>query len=380
MRQTLVLSLLIAAALAGVVSAQPGGGPPPAKVFVDAATIVEVDAYREATASLRAGRRAVVASRESGLVVAFDLNEGDAVRAGDVLARLDDDLLTMEVERARAQLESDRGLVREREAELENAQRDLARLESLSERGSARPVELDDARTETARAAAQLQQAEADLAAHVAELARAERRLRDATITAPFDGRVVATETELGEWLDAGGAVAEIIAIDTLECWLDVPETGISVVRDSAEPFSVRIDAFKRTVEAPVAAIIPDADPLSRLFPVRLTIDNSDGDLAPGMSVTGLVPTGVRGDALTVHRDSVRIDDLGEYVYVDRAGVAGVARVQTLYTVNDRVVIRPGDIRPGDRVVVEGNERIFPGQPLMILGEGAPADGARSAR
>jgi RND family efflux transporter MFP subunit len=349
------------------------GGPPPAQVYVDRARVMEVETRRETTGDLRPVRRAVVASREEGRVVEFDLREGQRVEEGDVLARLDDDLLRYEVDRARAQTTSDQGRIDERRAELENARRDLERLEDLSERGSARPVELDDARTETARIAAQLAQAEADLAVSRAELARAERRLRDATIRAPFGGRVVSTMTELGEWIDSGGSVAELITLDELEVWLDVPESALQLVRGSDVSLLIRVDALAIDLEAPVAAIIPDVDPLSRLFPVRVAIDNEDERLAPGMSVTGLTPTGVRGEVLTVHGDSVRVDDLGEYVYYDRGGVAGVARVRTLYRVGDRVVVRPGAIEPGDRVIVEGNERLFPGQPLTILGEGSPA-------
>jgi len=376
MRNALLVSFLALASAFPVL----GQGQPPAQVFVDAATREVVDSFRETTGALRPVRRAVVASREEGVVVFLDVEEGDHVSKGDVLARVDSDLLQIDLDRVRAELENDRGLVSEREAELENARRDLERLESLDQRGSARPVELDDARTETARLAAQLKQAEAMLTVDEAELARAERRLSDATITAPFDGRVVTIATELGEWIDSGGDVAELIAIDTLECWLDVPETAIASVREASEPVRVRIDALGRTIEAPITSVIPDADPLSRLFPVCLTIDNSEGQLAPGMSVTGLTPTGVQGEALTIHRDSLRVDDLGEYVFVDRAGVANVVRVHTLNASGERVVIRPGDIRPGDRLVVEGNERITPGQPLTILGERVPADTTRSAR
>lgn len=348
-------------------------GPPPAKVYVDAATEQTVDTYREVTGSLRPAKRSVVASREAGVVELLDLAEGDTVEAGDVLAVLDDDLLAFDVQRARAEVDRDQGLIHERTGDLENAQRDLARLESLRERGSATPVELDDARTTQARFTAQLAQAKADLAADSALLAAAERRLANATIRAPFGGRIVSKSTEVGEWIPVGGPVLELLAMDTVECWLNVPDTAVKELTPAGTSVRVRIDALERTIEARVAAVIPDADPLSRLFPVRLVLDNPDGTLAPGMSVTGLVPTGVPGVALTIAGDAVRFDELGEYVFVDRSGTAGVARVQTVYAVGDRVVIRPGALRPGDRVVVEGNERLFPGQPLIVLGENAAA-------
>jgi len=349
------------------------GGPPPASVYVDSARVMRVNTFREATGSLRPERRSLVASREEGRVLRFDIREGDRVEAGDTLAKLDDDLLRHAAEVARADVARDRGVVEERQAELENARRDLTRLQSLAAKGSARPVELDDAETAVTRARAQLRQAEAQLAADEAELATAERRLRDATIEAPFAGRVVSTNTEVGQWLDSGETVAELVALDVIECWLDVPESGVDELRASSEPVKIRVKALEREYVAPVASVIPDADPLSRLFPVLVLIDNEDGALAPGMSVTGLTPTGVRGDVLTIHQDAVRVDDLGEYVYYDQAGTAAVARVRTLYTVGDRAVIRPGAIREGTRVVVEGNERMFPGQPLEVLGEGSPA-------
>jgi RND family efflux transporter MFP subunit len=373
-------SLLVGLFTLAVASALGQGGPPPAQVYVDTARMMNVETRRETTGDLRAVRRAVVSSREEGRVASFDLREGDRIEAGDTLVKIDDELLRYEAERARAQVASDRGLIQERRAELENARRDLERLESLEERGSARPVELDDARTETARIEAQLAQAEADLAVSEAELARAERRLKDATITAPFAGRVVSRMTELGEWISAGGDVAEIVALDELEVWLDVPEGALELVRSSEQTIGIRVDALGETIEAPVTAIVPDVDPLSRLFPVRILIENGDERLAPGMSVTGLVPTGVRGDVLTIHSDAVRVDDLGEYVFYDRGGAAGVARVRTLYRVGDRAVIRPGEIEAGDAVVVEGNERLFPGQPITILGEGSPASRVSEGR
>ena len=350
-------------------------GPPPARVYVDAATIETVDTYREVTGALRPAQRSLVACRETGVVETFDVFVGDTVESGATLATLVDDILSLQVEQAEAQVESDRGLVEERKNDLARAERDLARLTAMAERGSAKPVELDDARTDTAKFTAQLAQAEADLAANSAALDVAKRRLYNATIRAPFTGRVVAKHTEVGQWLPAGGDVVELLALRTLECWLNVPESAVTALAAHDAPVRVRIDALGRSVEAPVAAIVPDADPLSRLFPVRLMIDNPDAALSPGMSVTGLIPTGVAGQAMTIAGDAVRVDELGEFVFVDRGGTAAVVRVRTVYTIGDRAVIRDGALQEGDRLVVEGNERLFPGQPLTIMNDQPRGDG-----
>jgi membrane fusion protein (multidrug efflux system) len=86
------------------------------------------------------------------------------------------------------------------------------------------------------------------------------------------------------------------------------------------------------------------------------------------MSVVGLVPTGVRDESLTVPQDAVLRDDAGEYVYVDGGGRAAVVRVETLFSVDDRLVVRSTGLQPGARVVVEGHQRMFPGQPLEPVG------------
>ena len=370
--------------------AQPGGGPPPQNVVVDAARAETLVQRRSVTGEIISTRRALVATQAEGYVVEFDLIEGDTVRKGDVLARLDPEISTLEVERARAQLQAALGLVEQRRAEADRANRDQDRMLRLADRNSASESERDEFDTNAVATKALLSQAEADVAAAKAALALAERRLRDKTIVAPFNASVVTTDTEIGEWLDQGDTVIELIALDTLEARIDVPERLLPFLVDRDDPITMRIPALGSAAdrEADLIGLVPLGNSVSRNFTARLAprplpqaTPISAGDreapspLRPGMSLTAMVPTGDRAEFTTIHKDAILRDDAGAFVYAalptngpDAPPAATPVRVDVLFATAERLAVRAPQLRPGTDVLVEGNERVFPTQPLMILG------------
>lgn len=395
-----VVGALLAPALglAAGVAAQPAGGPPPAKVVLDEVRLEQIEQWREVTGELRAARRSVLAAQEEGLVVEVAVEAGDEVRAGQVVARLDDTRARIDVDRATALVAVRAAEVDEARAALEQALRNHGRIEESFQRASASRQELDDAGTVVAATQARLARAEADLQSAQADLARARKRLADMEIASPFAGRIIEKRTEAGQWVIPGDAILEVVALDWIDAWLDVPEALVEHVSAPGATVQIRVLALAsgrpasaaEMHEAPVAAVIPSADRLSRLFPIRVRLDNRapgdaggsegspwGGRLRPGMSVVGLVRAGERRPTLTVHKDAILRSDTGAYVYMDAGGVAAVARVEPLFAVGDgqRLAVRSDMLRPGARVVIEGNERMFPGQPLMPVG-GPPAAGA----
>lgn len=373
-RGGMAVGLGIAALLAWPVHGQPGGGPPPASVVVDAARTETVEQWREVTGELRAVRRTLLAAQEEGFVVDVLKQEGDRVSAGETVARLHDVRARLDVDRATADVAARKAMVDQRDADAEKTRRDLERIEEMVARGAGNERERDNARTDLKTAVARLEQAKAELAAAEAQLGLASQRLRDMAIDAPFAGVLVTRRSEVGQWLKRGDSVAEIVAMDQIEAWLDVPERYIDRLARPEQRVQVRVAALGRTFEAPVVAIIPDADRLSRLYPVRARMRNDDERLRPGMSVTGQVPTGTSEPTMTIRKDAVLRDDAGEFVYFDDGGVAAVARIQVLFAAGDRLAVRSARLAPGTLVVVEGNERLFPSQPLMIRG-GGPGGG-----
>ncbi|HBS28446.1 MAG TPA: hypothetical protein DEB06_03115, partial [Phycisphaerales bacterium] len=381
----------VAAALGGVLgaggvsSAQPGGGPLPANVRVEAVRGETVDRLREVTGELRAVRLARVASEEAGLVVELTAEAGDRVEEGQVIARLRDELKRFELERREAEERSAAAQVVEREAQVEKAERDLKRLSDLQRQQGASETEVDDARTRVKEAEARLAQARADALSALAESRTARQRLSDMQIRAPFAGSVVAKAAEVGAWVREGDTVVELVQFDTVDAYIDVPERFVRTLTPGKTGVEVRLPALGLSRVEKVDTIVASGDRLARTFPVRVRMANADGVLRPGMSVVALVPTGEPMEAMTISKDAVLRSDAGPFVYFDAGGVAAIAPVETVFASGERYVIRSPVLKPGMTVIVEGNERVFPGQPLNILkaspggAQGAPREGAAGA-
>jgi RND family efflux transporter MFP subunit len=359
---TVIVTLGVTAAVA---MAQPSSGPPAAKVVVDQARLELIEPRREVTGELRAIQRSDLASEQSGLVTEMLVEEGDTVAAGDVLIRLDDTLARLEAMRSASQRQAAQAIFTARQAQLERAKRDYKNIQSLGE--SASEKELLDAQSDVVVAEAQLAGGQADLLAAEAQESLDQERLAQMVVRAPFSGNVIAKRTEVGQWVGVGDEVVELVNTSRIDAWLDVPESLISRLEMTGIAAQVRLRATGEVFSAPVSSIVQQADPLARLFPVRVRLDNTQGRLKPGMSIVGLAPTGRRQEMLTIHKDALLRDDGGAFVYYDADGVAAAARVQVLFAVGDRLVIRATALDPDVSVVVEGNERLYPGQPLNIV-------------
>lgn len=368
-------SVLAVGAAAMIAAAQ--DGPPPARVRVDAALMQTVEPMRRVTGELVPARRSSVASERDGQVIEVLVDRGDTVGAGQVIARIDDTRARIELDRAQAALQAAQALVAVREAEGMRAERDLSRTREMQRDNAVFSTEVEDRETDAAAAEARLRQARAEVAAAEATVADAQRAVDDMTIVAPYAGQVVAKLTEVGQWVREGDGVVEVIEVSPIDAWLDVPEQFLGALRSESGP-TVQIvsQATALTGEGKVSAILAQGDALGRKFPVRVRIANEDGVFLPGMSITGVVPTGGSEQALTIHKDAVLRNTAGAYVYFDAGGVAAVAPVEIQYAVGDRFVIRSPMIRQGTALVVEGNERMFPGQPLLVIGSEATAQGA----
>ncbi len=365
-----------------------GQGPPPAIVRLDAVRAETVEQWREVTGEIRAVQRARLAAEEAGLVVELGVEVGDRVEKGHVLARLDDQLRRFDQAHRAGVRQSKAAEVDEMAARREKAARDVARLRELETRGGASQTEIDDASTSLAEAEAQLVRAKADLASAEAEEKSAEQRLSKMTVRAPFSGAVVAKATEVGQWVSEGDTIVEVVALDEVDVYLDIPERFIAQVSRPEVRVQVRIPALGHVLESTVTKVVAEGDRLARTFPVRVrlkaeqTIEAKNQGasrtamLRPGMSAIGLVPTGEPIEAITIDKDAVMRNDAGAFVYFDAGGSASVAPIEVLFAVGQRVVVRSPVLRYGMKVVTEGNERIFPGQPLAPMGAAPPGAAA----
>jgi RND family efflux transporter MFP subunit len=356
----------VLAIVSAICSAQPTGAPPPANVRV--ATVVErvIEQKRRVTGEVIALRRSELAAEEGGLVIELAVDAGTSVRKGDLIARLDASRVELALVEARAGVPATQAVIAERQAQLAQADLDLSRIRELVALESSSETELDRAVSAAAVAKARVAQARAQLAVSQARVAVIEQRLADLDIHAPFSGQIVAKMTEVGQWVRAGDPVVDLVELAQIEIRVDVPEAFIERA-SRAETVSVLLPALGREIEARVLAVVPQADPRTRLFPVRLIADNAAGLIRPGMSAIGLVPTTRREKTLLIPKDAVLQGEVGSYVYIDHNGKASIAPIERLFATGNLVAVRSRMLSAGMSIVVEGNERLYPGQTLAIL-------------
>ncbi|MCL4210571.1 MAG: efflux RND transporter periplasmic adaptor subunit [Phycisphaeraceae bacterium] len=366
----------VAAAWSSAVASAQQGGPPPAPVRVDVVKEEEVQSMRLVTGDLRAVKQARVATRQQGVVTELLVTEGQRVIRGDVLARQDSRQLQLELAQVEADEQAALATIEERRADLEWRQDDLALLMESRSGGAGSPKELLDARAEVRRATARLDQAERQLAVIRARKAIIEKNLADTVTTAPFDGVVIARHVELGEWAAEGAAVVDLLSTGAVEAWINVPQHEYDNVLANPLPVPLRLESTGEIIEVSGARVLPSVDPRARTFTLILTLDRLERLAAPGMSATAWVPTSERERRLTVPKTAVQYADTGAMLYVVRDGpggaIASPVKVDIRFPLTDRFVVQSPELRPGDRVVVEGNERLFPGNPITPM----PADGA----
>jgi len=372
-------------AAAGIALAAPAQtqGAPPAPVRVEALRLEEVQERRRVTGEIRAARRSRVAAEEAGLVIERAVEVGDAVEAGELLVRLDATRLELELRALEAERGQTQALLEERAAARSLAERDLETLEELTQRDAANPKELADGRSAVQIALARERQAQAQIELLEARAAILTERVSDTVTRAPFGGRVVRLETELGQWLNAGTPVVELISVE-LEAWFEVPQRHFAAVQHQRGPLEVTIDASGEALVLGDYRIVASVDSRSRTFAVAGALPMRP-ELAHGMSIEAWVPTGAAGSELTVSRDALMRNEVGSFVYLAMPGSEGQPAtaapipVEVLFSVGERVVVRGAGLRPGAPAIVEGNERLFPGAPVIPTG-GPPPDGGERDR
>lgn len=425
-------------ALAVDASAQPPK-PQDMAVTVIVAPVVqrEVSAGQTFVGAVVPPRRSIIGSAVDGRVSALYVDAGDAVgppapgedgaTRGQPIAQLLTDTISIEIAAADAEMQLRQHELAEmeagsREEEIAEAKARLGAAEALRQFTKARfdrtkalfeqsnTASLDELEQALSASLAADQnhiaaQAMADLAVagprkeHIeqarARLAKAtedvnhlESQKAKYTLRAPFEGYVVAKHTEVGAWVSRGDPVAEVIEMDPIEIDVTVPEAFIAHVRVGASA-QIRADAYPgQAFTGTVARIIPDADLRSRTFPVKIRLTNPKTEagghlLKSGMLARVTLAVGPPIQALLVPKDALVLGGPQPalmVVAIDEATQKETVRpVPVQLGVADGALIQvTGNLTAKDKIVVIGNERVRPGQPIaaVMADEQSPAVGA----
>ena len=312
-----------------------------------------------------------------------DVQEGDVLQAGDVIAELDRQDYTRQRDRARAELAAATERVRRAEASHEFAQREHERTERLRQDGSVSQKEIDDARSQLDIAFAEVQTAVQTQTAATIALTQAEDRLEDCTLRVPIDSAtVVQKSVEPQERIREGQTVFTTMDVSTVHVEFGAPETLLGVVAAGddrsrlagGQELKVSLDAFEgRAFSGRVTKIAPAADPSTRTFPVEVTLDNSEGLIRPGMIAT--VSVGEEREAVLLPMTAIqRGQHPGEmvvYVIEERREQSFTRRRRVelggVYNNQIEIKVDSSDVYLGDRVAVTGAWRLEDGAVVRVL-------------
>ena len=319
-----------------------------------------------------------VAARTEGAITEMTVQIGDHVTAGDVLAVFDVDRLSWRRDLARATAREMEGRLAAANSELSKKKAELTRLEGIRSSAAFNQARYDNAIQDVAIAEGTVAAAAAVLARERAALKLAEDDLRHGRLKAPYNGVVSRRHTEAGAYVRVGDPVVSLVNQDDLEIEADVPYNRIPGLAPGTM-VSVNL-ADGNEHQAIVRALGAEENPLTRTRLVRFTPVPNGGEIANavGESLAVWLPLGAPRQVVSVHKDAVLKRQGLSLVYVVTVeNIAQIRPVELGEAVGPRFVVLDG-LAPGEQVVVRGNERLRPGQEVMILPPEEPETAAEA--
>ncbi len=367
---SLALSVALVACKGGGEQQQQGG---PGQVTVVTLKPEAVTLTRELAGRATGYQVAEVRPQVSGIVAKRLFTEGSVVKAGEPLYQLDDAAYRAQANSARAQLA--------RAEATANAARLAARRSSELVKSKVISVQDDE------NAQAAWKQADADVLAARASLDAANVTLGYARITAPISGQIGKSSVTQGALVSAGQAepLATINQLDPI--YIDVTQSSAELLQLRRELAAGRLEGAS---ELPVDIVLEDGstyahkgklefsevsvDPSTGSYALRVRVENPDQVLMPGMFVRAVLGSGVRPNALLVPMQGIARDAKGNTsaMVVDAEGKVAVRPVTVSRTVGDKWLVEDG-LKAGDKVIVEGLQKIGPGMPVQATEKGAEA-------
>jgi len=274
-------------------------------------------------------------------VEAIQFEEGESVEQGAVLIRLDDRKLT--------------AAVSEMQARFNLAKANLERSRTLLDRETISEQDFDQA------------EAEFDSAEALLDLAR--ERLADAVVRAPFNGVLTERLVSTGQFMTRGQVVASLVAVNPLEAQFNVPERYIGQIKEG-QAIEISIEAFPdESFSGDVVFISPRVDRETRTVLVKAVIQNTDNRLKPGMFGRLELIFASREATLVIPEGAIQYrGDQASVVVMGAQGTAEFRNVTVGSRLADKAEILSG-LEPGERVVVEGFQKMGPGTSIQISAE-----------
>jgi multidrug efflux system membrane fusion protein len=352
--------------------------PPPAEVTVAKPEQRKVTLYMEVTGSTAPLNRVDLVARVQGFLDKVAYKDGAAVKKGDLLFQIDQQDFKIALQIAQASQE-------QQEALLLQAEADLKRKQELVKTSAVSVASVDDSKAKRDSTVAELAKAKG-------QIEQAKRNLAYTTITAPFDGNMTARLVDPGAMVGAEGPtkLATIVQIDPLYVKFNIDEQQVLTVRERMRQMGVTlkdlgpipVDIGLQTEKGyphtgTLDYVAPEIDSSTGTLAGRAIIDNKVGLLEPGLFVRVRIPKQKDVESLLVPDVALGNNQRGRYLLVvDDKNVVEQRQVDVGELVDGALRIVKSGISATDRVIVGGEMRALPGNPVVPVTASAAADKA----
>ena len=325
-------------------TAQAPQGPPPVPVVTSSAERKNLSPHSETPGAVVSTRDSRIAAATTGKIE-WVAQVGAEIEEGDIIARLDQADAKYTRDDTAAQ-------VRRLRARADYLDSLYTRFATLGDDIGESQASLDEMRSNRDEALQALAQAEV-------ALERAQKNLERTEVKAPFTGRIVSQESQVGEYANPGTELVRLVDTRHLEVTARAPA---GLTRNIKPGSVISVANGAQTLDATVRAVVPVGDDRSRMLEIRLELPETDWYIGSAVRVNlpSELPrqvTAVPRDALVLRADRISVYVIGEDRTAKRIDVE-------LGTAEGDFIEVIGDVAPGDDVVVRGGERLRDGQPV----------------
>ena len=326
---------------------------PPVKVKLSRVTEKNIAKTAPIVGVVDFDKIAYVSSEIPGLIKDIFVKEGTIIKKGKTLINLENDLIEKDIEIMDTQIE-------ELDIQLKESGKNLKRLEKLFKNSASSEKEYDDYSFSYKKLLKQKNLL-------LKKLEKLELTLKKSSVKMPFSGIVLEKIKEQGEWINPGTPICSIGSTEETIIKIAVPESLIKYI-SLGDKVGVKIEIVDKELNGTIISYTPQADMKSKTFAAKIKIPFFENCLR-NMSATAYIPVTEKMKITMVKRDALIKYQGKDFVYTVNKNSAQIIPIEIVVYDGEEVGVLSPYIKLGMPIIVEGNDRLRPGQPIEILGE-----------